>query len=68
VAPEKHYYSRHVDEISNLVNLPIEEVTSTLALMELKGMVRKTFGMKYVAVRDMMIDYRSKINLNEEGS
>jgi len=36
--------------------------------MELKGMVRKTFGMKYVAVRDMMIDYRSKINLNEEGS
>ena len=59
---------QHVDEISTLVNLPIEEVTSTLALMELKGMVRKTFGMKYVAVRDMMIDYRSKINLNEEGS
>ena len=55
---------QHVDEISTLVNLPIEEVTSTLALMELKGMVRKTFGMKYVAVRDMMIDYRSKINLN----
>jgi len=59
---------QHVDEISTLVNLPIEEVTSTLALMELKGMVRKTFGMKYVAVREMMIDYRSKINLNEEGS
>jgi len=59
---------QHVDEICTLVNLPIEEVTSTLALMELKGMVRKTFGMKYVAVRDMMIDYRSKINLNEEGS
>lgn len=59
---------QHVDEICTLVNLPIEEVTSTLALMELKGMVRKTFGMKYVAVRDMMVDYRSKINLNEEGS
>lgn len=59
---------QHVDEISTLVNMPIEEVTSTLALMELKGMVRKTFGMKYVAVRDMMIDYRSKIKLNEEGS
>ena len=58
---------QHVDEISSLVNLPIEEVTSTLALMELKGMVRKTFGMKYVAVRDMMIDYRSRLNLNGEG-
>ncbi len=59
---------QHVDEISTLVNLPIEEVTSTLALMELKGMVRKTFGMKYVAVRDMMIDYRCKVNLNGEGN
>ena len=43
----------HVDEISAQTNLPIEEVTSTLALMELKGMVRKTFGMKYVAAREM---------------
>lgn len=59
---------QHVDDISTLVHLPIEEVTSTLALMELKGMVRKTFGMKYVAVRDMMIDYRRKTSLNEEGS
>jgi DNA processing protein len=59
---------QHVDDISTLVHLPIEEVTSTLALMELKGMVRKTFGMKYVAVRDMMIDYRRKTSLNEEGN
>ncbi len=59
---------QHVDEISTMVNMPIEEVTSTLAVMELKGMVRKTFGMKYVAVRDMVIDYRSKINIKEEGS
>ncbi len=58
---------QHVDELCSLVNLPIEEVTSTLALMELKGMVRKTFGMKYVAVRDMMIDYRSEQNMNGEG-
>lgn len=40
----------HVDEISTQTKMPIEQVTSTLALMELKGMVRKTFGMKYVAV------------------
>jgi len=40
----------HVDEISSQTNMPIEQVTSTLALMELKGLVRKTFGMKYVAI------------------
>lgn len=42
----------HVDELSMLTELPIEEVTATLAVMELKGMVRKTFGMKYIAVRE----------------
>ena len=48
----------HVDELSNLTKLPIEEVTATLAVMELKGMVRKTFGMKYIAVREERSTYR----------
>ena len=52
----------HVDEISSLVDMPIEEVTSTLALMELKGMVRKTFGMKYMAIRDLSARYYGKLN------
>ena len=47
----------HVDEISTLTKMPIEQITSTLALMELKGMVRKTFGMKYVAVQDNQSGY-----------
>ncbi len=47
----------HVDEISTRTNMPIEQITSTLALMELKGMVRKTFGMKYVAVRENQLGY-----------
>lgn len=47
----------HVDELCNLTKLPIEEVTATLAVMELKGMVRKTFGMKYIAVRERVADY-----------
>jgi len=47
----------HVDELSNLTKLPIEEVTATLAVMELKGMVRKTFGMKYIAVRERKAAY-----------
>ena len=51
----------HVDEISNQAQLPIEEVISTLAVMELKGMVRKTFGMKYIAVREPWGVYQSAL-------
>jgi DNA processing protein len=42
----------HVDEIRARTNLPIEQVTSTLALMELKGMVRQVGGMQYVVLRE----------------
>jgi DNA processing protein len=48
----------HVDELSRTTELPIEEVTATLAVMELKGMVRKTFGMKYIAVRECNLVYK----------
>jgi DNA processing protein len=48
----------HVDEIRAQTDLPIEQVTSTLALMELKGMVRQVGGMHYVAVRETQANYR----------
>ena len=48
----------HVDEIRNQAGLPIEKVSATLALMELKGMVRQVGGMNYVAVREEQADYR----------
>ena len=47
----------HVDEIRIQANLPIETVSATLALMELKGMVRQVGGMHYVAVREVQADY-----------
>ncbi len=47
----------HVDEIRNQTGLPIEKVSSTLTLMELKGMVRQVGGMNYVAVRENQADY-----------
>ncbi len=50
----------HVDEIRNRSSLPIEKVTATLVLMELKGMVRQVGGMNYVAVREPQGDYRAK--------
>jgi DNA processing protein len=47
----------HIDEIRNQSELPIEKVSATLALMELKGMVRQVGGMNYVAVREVQSDY-----------
>jgi DNA processing protein len=47
----------HVDQIRNQTELPIEKVSATLALMELKGMVRQVGGMNYVAVHEEQSDY-----------
>jgi len=47
----------HVDAIRNQTELPIEKVSATLALMELKGMVRQVGRMNYVAVREEQSDY-----------
>jgi DNA processing protein len=49
----------HVDEIRQLASLPIEKVSATLALMELKGMVRQVGGMNYVAVREDQAEYKT---------
>jgi DNA processing protein len=38
----------HIDEICNLVKLPIEQVSASLTMMELKGMVQQVGGMRYV--------------------
>jgi DNA processing protein len=47
----------HVDDLGRAVRLPIAQVTSTLALMELKGMVRQVGGMSYVLAREQRIEY-----------
>jgi len=49
---------QHVDEICAQSGLPIEQVSATLTMMELKGMVRQVGGMQYQAVRDPQSDYR----------
>jgi DNA processing protein len=48
----------HVDEIRNKSDLPISEVTSTLTLMELKGMVQQVGGMNYVVTREEYAEYK----------
>ena len=47
----------HVDEIGQKSGLPIAQVSSTLALMELKGMVRQVGGMNYVLAREGRVEY-----------
>ena len=47
----------HVDDLQQKIDLPISEVTSTLAMMELKGMVRQVGGMKYVVAREPGVSY-----------
>jgi DNA processing protein len=48
----------HVDEVGRSSGLPIATVSSTLALMELKGLVRQVGGMKYVRAREAGPLYR----------
>ncbi|MBN1584725.1 MAG: DNA-protecting protein DprA, partial [Anaerolineae bacterium] len=48
----------HMDEICRQSKLPIHEVSSTLAMMELKGMIRQIGGMNYVLAREGSVPYR----------
>jgi DNA processing protein len=49
---------KHVDDIGEQLNLPIAQITGTLALMELKGLVRQMGGMNYMAAREESVEYR----------
>jgi DNA processing protein len=47
----------HIDYICQQSALPIQQVSSTLAMMELKGMVRQVGGMNYVLAREGRVPY-----------
>src|SRR3972149_2724048 len=47
----------HIDEIRARTDIPIDQVTATLPLMELKGMVRQVGGMHYIALREPKGEY-----------
>lgn len=48
----------HVDEICVQSGLPIDQVSATLTIMELKGMVRQDGGMNFSFVREGPSDYQ----------
>ncbi len=54
---------QHVDEICAQSGLPIEQVSATLTVMELKGMVRQFGGMNFSLVRENLADYRTDDNV-----
>jgi DNA processing protein len=48
----------HLDEIRGQTGLPIERVSATLVMMELKGLVHQVGGNNYVAVREEQSGYK----------
>ena len=48
---------RHVDEVVRATGLAAAQVSATLALLELKGLVRDAGGMQYVRVREAPAAY-----------
>lgn len=50
--------SMTADELSFLSGLPIEKVSATLAMMELKGLIRSAGGMSYISLREENTEYR----------
>ena len=52
----------HVDEVCRSSGLPISTVSSTLAMMELKGLVKQVGPMNYVLAREARQEYRVKVD------
>ena len=48
----------HVDDLSAQAGLPVQEVLATLALLELKGLVRQVGSMSYVRLGEAGTSYR----------
>ncbi|UCB44239.1 MAG: DNA-processing protein DprA [Dehalococcoidales bacterium] len=52
----------HVDEVCRGSGLPVSTVSSTLAMMELKGLIKSIGNMKYVLAREARQEYRVKVD------
>ena len=52
----------HIDEVCRSSSLPIATVSSTLTMMELKGIVRQMGGMNYILAREARAGYQLGAN------
>ncbi|MFH1031322.1 MAG: DNA-processing protein DprA [Chloroflexota bacterium] len=51
----------HIDEVCRSSGLSMPTVSSTLAMMELKGLVKQVGAMNYVLAREMREEYKVKV-------
>jgi len=51
----------HIDEVCRSSGLPISTVSSTLGMMELKGLVKQVGAMNYALAREVREEYRVKV-------
>jgi len=52
----------HIDDVCHGTGLSVSAVSSTLAMMELKGMIKQVGSMKYVLAREIREEYRVKVD------
>ena len=52
----------HIDEVCRNSDLPMSQVSSTLAMMELKGLVKQVGTMNYVLAREAREEYMVKVD------
>ncbi len=49
----------HIDDIQRTSGLPVASVSSSLAMMEIKGLVRQVGGMSYIRTREAQAEYHA---------
>ena len=49
----------HIDDIQRTSGLPVASVSSSLAMMEIKGLVRQVGGMSYIRTREASPEYQA---------
>ena len=52
----------HIDEVCHSTGLPVSTISSTLTMMELKGLVKQMGSMNYVRSREARQEYRVKVD------
>ncbi len=52
----------HIDEVCRKSGLPAATVSGTLAMMELKGLVKQVGAMNYVLARELRQEYRVRVD------
>jgi len=54
----------HIDEVCRSSSLPISTISSTLAMMELKGLVKQVEPMSYALAREVRQEYEYRIKVD----